>query len=494
MIRTNSKKYGIWIGLLLFLVVLLAPLPNGLPEEGQKTAAVAILMIIWWVSEAIPIYITAFLPVALFPFLGIMTSTETTKNYGHDYVLMLLGAFILAKGIENQRLHKRIALSTIKLLGTSKRHIILGFMLVTAFLSMWITNMAVVLIMLPIATALIQKEPLEQRKKFGLALLLGIAYAASIGGTGTLIGTPPNLVFAGLVTTLYPNAPVIDFLEWMKIGLPVVILFVPIVWFYLINHFKIHHRMEGGSNIATDTLKTLGSITKGEKRVFYIFLITALGWIFKKDLVLGFVTIPGWGSLLGVEAYIHDSTVALFGAIALFITSDGKGNRLMTWDATKEVPWGVAMFLGGGLALGAAFNNSGLAKWIGNSFTSLASLPDFIIILLIVGLIIFITEVNSNTATATIFLPILAAMAVAGSIHPLLVMIPATFACSFAFMLPSGTGTNTVIFASDQITIAEMAKTGFWLNLLFIFLLPLLLYFVILPLLGIDAEIPAWAN
>ncbi len=490
----NYKSVGLWLGLILFGIVLLVPFPEELSPEAQKTAAVAVLMIIWWISEAIPIYMTAFLPIVLFPLFGIMTSAETTQSYGHDYVLMLLGAFMLAKGVERQGLHKRLALATIGVLGSSKRFIILGFMVATAFLSMWITNMAVVLIMLPIAMAVAQKEPIDSRKNFGLALLLGIAYAASIGGTGTLIGTPPNMVFAGLLNKLYPGAPDIDFFGWMKVGVPIVVLFVPIVWFYLMHFFKISGNMQGGNTVITEERNAIGKASVGEKRVFYIFLFTAIGWIFKKRLTLGTFTLPGWSDLLGVADYVHDSTVALFGAVLLFMVNDGNRQKLMDWKAAKTVPWGVAMFLGGGLALGAAFKGSGLADWVGNSFTLIGSFPNFLIILLVVALVIFITEVNSNTATATIFLPILATMAVAGSIHPLLLMIPATFACSFAFMLPSGTGTNTVIFASDQITIQEMAKTGFWLNLLFTLLLPLVLYFVILPLMGIDASVPEWAN
>ena len=492
--KIDTKTIGLWTGPLISIVLLFLPTPDGLSPEAHKTAAVSVLMIIWWITEAIPIYITAFLPIVLFPLLGILTSMETTKNYGHDYVLMLLGAFILAKGIEKQQLHKRISLLTIGLLGTDKRRIILGFMVTTAFLSMWITNMAVVLIMLPIAIALISKEKENLRKNFGTALLLAIAYAASVGGTATLIGTPPNLVFAGLMGQLYTNAPEMDFMSWMKIGLPVAFLFIPIIWFYIVRFFKIHDRLKGGKALISKELKILGKVSVGEKRVLFIFILTALGWVLKKNIEIGNFILPGWSNVLGVADYVHDSTVALFGAVLLFVINDGNGNKLMDWKSTLTIPWGVAMFLGGGLALGLAFKSTGLAKWIGGAFSELNSFPEFFIILIVVGLIIFITEVNSNTATATIFLPILAAMAVAGSINPLLVMIPATFACSFAFMLPSGTGTNTVIFASDQLKMADMVRTGFWLNLICMVLLPVLLYFVLLPLLGVSVEIPEWAK
>lgn len=490
----SSNRTGLWLGILLFLAILILPTPASLSLEGKKMGAIALLMIVWWVTEAIPIYVTAFLPVVLFPTLGILNSAETTKVYGHDYVLMLLGAFILAKGVEKQDLHKRIALRTIGLLGTGQRKIILGFMVATALLSMWITNMAVVLIMLPIATSLIEKQKENNVGNFGLALLLGIAYAASVGGTGTLIGTPPNLVFAGLMDKLYPGAPEIGFVDWMKIALPLVAIFIPVIWIYLVSFLKIQKDAKLANFGLVHEMNRLGKMSSGEKRVFIVFLFTALGWVFRKDLIIGDFVLPGWGSLLGVADYVHDSTVALFGAILLFLIGDGKDGKLMDWRTASSVPWGVAMFLGGGLALGSGFKSTGLAEWMGNSFLVMGNLPEFLILLGIVALIIFITEVNSNTATATIFLPVLAAMGVAGSINPLLIMVPATFACSFAFMMPSGTGTNTVIFASGRIRVADMAKTGFWLNLICIVVLPLLLYYFILPIMGITVELPIWAE
>ncbi|WP_299537463.1 SLC13 family permease [Ulvibacterium sp.] len=490
----STHNVGLWLGIVLFLIVLALPIPHGLSLEGKRMGAIALLMVVWWVTEAIPIYVTAFLPVVLFPVLGVLDSAETTKVYGHNYVLMLLGAFILAKGIEKQNLHRRIALRIIGLLGTDQRRIILGFMVATAFLSMWITNMAVVLIMLPIASSLIESQRGNDIRNFGLALLLGIAYAASIGGTGTLIGTPPNLVFAGLLDKLYPGAPEIGFVDWMKIALPMVVIFIPVIWIYLVFFMGIQRDAKLINFKLANEISRLGAMGPGEKRVLIIFLLTALGWVFRKDLIMGDFVLPGWGDLLGVADYVHDSTVALFGAILLFLIGDGKGKKLMDWKTACNVPWGVAMFLGGGLALGSGFKSTGLAEWMGGSFLVIGNFPEFFILLGIVALIIFITEVNSNTATATIFLPVLAAMGVAASINPLLVMVPATFACSFAFMMPSGTGTNTVIFASGRIRVADMARTGFWLNLICIVLLPLLLYFIILPTMGITAELPIWAK
>ncbi|MEM9650204.1 MAG: SLC13 family permease, partial [Bacteroidota bacterium] len=347
----SKHSVGLWLGILLFLIVFVLPTPDGLSLEGKRMGAIALLMVVWWVTEAIPIYVTAFLPVVLFPVLGVLDSAETTKVYGHNYVLMLLGAFILAKGIEKQDFHRRIALRIIGLLGTGQRRIILGFMIATALLSMWITNMAVVLIMLPIASSLIESQEENDIRNFGLALLLGIAYAASVGGTGTLIGTPPNLVFAGLLDKLYPGAPEIGFVDWMKIALPVVVIFIPVIWIYLVFFMGIRKDAKLVNFKITNEISRLGEMGPGEKRVMIIFLLTALGWVFRKDLVIGDFTLPGWGSLLGVADYVHDSTVALFGAILLFLIDDGKGKKLMDWKTARNVPWGVAMFLGGGLAL-----------------------------------------------------------------------------------------------------------------------------------------------
>lgn len=494
----KNKMTGLFAGLIVFLIILALPNPAGLSPEGKRAAAVALLMTIWWISEAIPIYATAFLPLALYPLLGILPAEETAANYGHNYVLMLLAGFFLAKAIELQHLHKRIALIVIKLLGTSRRTIILSFMIATAFLSMWIANVAVALLMLPIALAIIGKEESQEEKAgaFGLAMMLAIAYAASVGGTATLIGTPPNMVFAGMLQKLFPEAPEISFFTWMKVGLPVVLIFLPVIWIYLTRYFRISGSFSGSEGIIGSELRALGRMSAGEKRVFAIFMITALGWIFRRDFVFDETVIPGWGTLLGVGEYVHDSTVAVACAMLLFILPDGQGGgrRLLDWKAAESVPWGVVMIVGGGYAIAESFKATGLAEWMGQELAFISQMPTLMVLLLVVGLMIFLTEINSNTATANIFLPVLATMAVAGSANPLLLMIPATFACSFAFMLPSGTGTNTVIFASERVTIPQMARCGLWLNFISIALLTLILYAVVVPLLGIETELPVWAG
>ncbi len=493
------KQIGLFTGILAFLLILLIPPTNGLSYQAIKVAAVAVLMTVWWVTEAIPIAATGLVPIAIFPLLGILTAGETCENYGHNYVLMLLAGFILSKAIELHHLHKRIALTIMKTIGSSRRKIILSFMVATALLSMWIANVAVALMMLSIAMAIIQeeKETSSHQPHFAVALMLSIAYAASIGGTGTLIGTPPNMVFIGMFETLYPQAPKISFFQWMMVGVPLVIIFIPLIWMYLVWYFQLSGTFHGGNEIVDQELKAMGKMKPAEKRVLFIFMLTAFGWIFRRDFVFGDVYLPGWGTLLGVDEYVHDSTVAVFTCLLLFLLpAEGwtSKNRLLTWKAAEHIPWGVVMIVGGGYALAAGFAKTGLVEWLGQEMQFLADLPLFVVFLVVIGSMTFLTEINSNTATANIFLPVLGAMSVASGSNPLVLMIPATFACSFAFMLPSGTGTNAVIFGSEQVTIPQMARCGFWLNLMSVLLLTIILYLIAFPIFGITGDLPDWAK
>ncbi len=493
----SSKTLGLISGLVVFILMISLPAPEGLSPEAMKAAAVTLLMAIWWITEAIPIYVTAFAPLVFFPMLGILTASATAENYGHNYVLMLLAGFFIAKAIEAQNLHKRIALLIINKIGTSRKKIIVSFMIATALLSMWIANVAVTLLMLPIALAIITKEESthEKSNSFGTALMLAIAYAASVGGTATLIGTPVNLVFSGIMEKMFPLAPEISFFAWLKVGVPIVIIFIPIIWIYITKYFRISGEFAEGKEIIDKELKALGKMTASEKRVLFVFVLTALGWVFRKDLVLDDMVIPGWASLLGVATYVHDSTVAMFSALLLFMIPGEKRKPILSWKQASSVPWGVVMIVGGGYAIAEGFKETGLAIWIGERLSFISSYPILLVLLVIVGLMIFITEINSNTATANIFLPVLATMAIAGQTNPMLLMIPATFACSFAFMLPSGTGTNTVIFASNKISIKQMARCGLWLNLISIILVTLLMYLIAIPIMGINSGIlPSWAQ
>ncbi len=452
------NKLGLYIGAGVFALLLILPPPEGMHPAGMKAAAVSLLMAIFWITEAIPIFATALIPIALFPMLGILNANHIAGAYGHHIVLLILGAFFVARAIEANDLHKRIALGTIKVIGTSRQKIILSFM----------------------------------------ALMLAIAYSASIGGTGTLVGTPPNLQFVSTMKEIFPASPEVVFMDWIKIGIPFVLVFIPIAWLYLIKFFKVDGGLSGSGDIIDKEYEALGFMTKAEKRVAFVGVLYALGFIFRRNLIIGDLVIPGWSDALGIEAYTKDATVAFLAALALFIiptgdmSTDGR-KRLLDWKDAQTIPWGIPMLIGGGLAIAAAFRESGLVVWIGSSL-DLSGIPVFFVILIIVACMVFLTEINSNAATAAVFLPVLAGLSKAGGFHPFLLMVPATIAASCAFMLPSGTGPNASILASGQVTIPQMAKCGFGLNLLAITVIVLLIYFVIVPVFELSGEAPIWLN
>lgn len=491
----SRKSIGFFLGISVVLAALLTPEIEGLSQQAKYVAAVAILMAIWWITEAIPIFATAFLPMVLFPTMGIMPAGDTAINYGHDLVLMMISGFFLARAIEVHNLHKRIALFIIKTLGTSRRKILLSMMLATAFLSMWIANVTAALLMLPIGIAIISKEESSSGHigKFGVALMLAIAYSASIGGTATLIGSPTNLIFSGVMSKMFPEAPLISFTEWLKLGLPLVVIFLPIVWLYLTRFFKIKGSILGNKDVITEEYNALGKMSIAEKRVSIVFFLTALGWIFRENIEIGQVTITGWSNLLGLEDFVRDSTVGMLAAVVLFLLPAGNDTRLLNWKQASQIPWGVGVIVGGGYAIANGFKNTGLAEWLGNQLVFVSAYPDLLILFIVVGFILIFTEMNPNTATANIFLPILASMAVAGNINPLLLMVPATFASSFVFMMPAGTGPNTVIFGSNRVSVFDMAKCGLGLKLISLVVLTLVLYFLIIPLLGMESTMPSWA-
>ena len=445
---------------------------------GMKAIAVALLMAILWVTEAISIFATSFLPLALYPLLGILDSKQLAASYGHHIVILIIGAFFVAKAIESNNLHRRIALFTIKLIGTSRSNIILSFMIATGFLSMWTSNNSTTLMMLPIGLALVRRERDlgADISGFAPALMLGIAYSASIGGTGTLVGTPPNLIFVSTVQEIFPKSQPILFTEWLKIGIPFVIVFLPIACFYLVKLFRVNGNLYGDSNVIDIEYKKLGPMSPAEKKVTVILVFYALGFIFRNQ----------WSEFIGVSSYVKDSTVAILASIILFSLPKGKQNeigkklRLLEWEDAKTIPWGIGMLIGGGLAIASSFKSSGLIIWIGNNL-NLEGIPFFIILLLIITFMVFLTEINSNAASTAIFLPILAGISKAGEYHPFLLMVPATIAASCAFMLPSGTGPNASILASGQIKIPQMAKAGFGLNLIAILIILILTYIIIKP-------------
>jgi solute carrier family 13 (sodium-dependent dicarboxylate transporter), member 2/3/5 len=492
----KSKLIALLAGIAFLVLALLLPVPAGMTPEARNAAAVALLMAIWWITEPIPIYATAFLPMVLFPILKILPASETAVNYGHDLVLMMLSGFFIAKAIETQNLHKRIALVLIKALGTSRPRIMLSIMIATAFLSMWIANVTAALMMLPIGLAIIMKEESlgNTNPKFGAAVMLGIAYAASVGGVATIIGSPTNLIFSGMMTKIFPSAPSISFLTWLKVGIPITLIFLPLVWFFLVWFFKIKGSIPGNRELIEDELRGLGKMSSGEKRVMFIFILTVIGWVFREGFTFDRFVIPGWARLFGINEFVSDSTVGMFSSLLLFMIPAGNGKRLLDWKTAGSIPWGVGVIVGGGYAMAASFKATGLADWLGYQLAFVSSYPTLIVLMIVVGAVLLFTEMNSNTATANIFLPVLASMAVAGSINPLLLMIPATFACSIVFIMPAGTGPNTVIFASNKVTVQDMARAGIWLKLISMIILPLILYVLIIYVLGIDLALPLWAK
>ncbi len=500
------RKIGLLLGVPLFLVLLWPALTPGLSDAGRRLLATSGLMAFWWITEAIPIPATALLPMCLYPLLGILPMAEVTRNYGDENIFLFLGGFLIAMAMQKWHLHRRLALHIVHLIGAAPRRLVLGFMCATAFLSMWISNTATTMMMYPIALAVILQLASEQEggltpahKNFRTCMMLAIAYAASIGGLGTLIGTPPNIIFAGSVQKLFPQAPPVDFLRWLAFGLPLIVVFIPTTWFLLTRLlFPIAKDLfSGGQELIDAEIKKLGRMSAGERRVLVIFLATALAWIFRVDLELGFATIPGWASRLGLADKISDATVAMIAGTALFFipVRFRRGEFLLDWATAVKIPWGILLLFGGGIAMSAGFKATGLSVWLGERLAGLGDWPPLAMILAVTALVAFLTEVTSNTATATIFMPIMAATAQALHLHPFLLMIPAAVAASCAFMLPVATPPNAIVFASGYVTVPQMARAGFWFNLIAIVLITAIVYLLVAPVFQIDfLSLPSWAR
>ncbi|HEX9757889.1 MAG TPA: SLC13 family permease [Nitrospiria bacterium] len=482
---------------------------EGLSAEGKKVLAIAFLMAFWWMTEAIPLYATALIPLAAFPLLGIMRAGDLASSYGHHYIYFFMGGFFLAKAIEKWNLHGRMALSIISFVGTSPRGIIFGIMAATAFLSMWISDTASTMVMFPIGLAILfhvenalKLSPSENDldyKNFASCLILSIAYASLIGGIGTLIGTPPNIVFASAIKTLYPEAPEVTFFKWMMVGLPLTLVFLPLTWVYL-TRFALPVKLAeipGGQELIQNKRKELGLMTKGEKFTSVIFILAIIGWVFRKNIEVGAFTIPGWAPLFGLENHVNDSTVAILAALILFILPVDlkKKEFVLDWEHAKEIPWGILILFGGGIALASAIQSSGLSQWIGEGLAVLEGLPIVLVILGICLVMTFLTQVTSNTAISTVFMPIMGSMAVAMEVNPMLFMVPTAMAASCAFMLPVATPPTAIVFGSGYISITQMAKAGLGLNLIGALLITLVVYLIAVPVLGISfSGLPHWVG
>jgi solute carrier family 13 (sodium-dependent dicarboxylate transporter), member 2/3/5 len=474
-----ARRAGFAGGLLLFALLLALPAPEALGVSGWRTAAVALLMAAWWMTEAIPIPATALLPLVLFPLLGILDMPQATGPYANPLIFLFLGGFLLAIGMERWGLHRRIALAIMQATGTSPRRLVLGFMLASAFLSMWISNTATAAMMLPIGlavVALMRPKELapapEGRFNFGIALMLGIAYGASIGGVATLIGTPPNAVLAGAADELLGVR--IGFLEWMQVGVPLAILFLPLAWIVLtVVLFPPGPLAGDGAALLARERNAQGPMSRGERVVAVVFALTALAWVMREEKVLGSVVVPGiatWFPMVG------DATIAMAGALLLFVIPLDlkRGTFPLAWEDARRLPWGVLLLFGGGLSLARAMEASGLAAWVGGGVSGLGALPLVAFVAVVATLFVFLTELTSNTATATMAMPILAGVGLAVGVDPVLLMSTAAIAASMAFMLPVATPPNAIIFASDEITVPRMARAGLLLNVLSIALVSLL--------------------
>jgi len=490
----RRRLIRILLGLAAFGVILLLPPPQGMTPEAWRAAAVAALMAVWWITEALPVPATALLPIALFPVLGVLPIDAATAPYANPLIFLFMGGFIIALAMERWNLHRRIALNILHLAGSRQDALVGGFMLGTAALSMWVSNTATTVMMLPIGMSvipLVSAAPAPEasrspvREPFAVALLLGIAYAASIGGLGTLIGTPPNALLAAFVRDHYGYT--IGFGQWMLVGLPLVVLMLAIAWLLLT---KLLYRLggvevAGARDLIRGDLDALGPMGRGEKIVAVVFVVTALLWVFR-PLIADYVGIP-----------LSDPGIAMAAALVLFVIPvDAKrGVFAMNWTWAQRLPWGVLILFGGGLSLAAGISDTGLAQWIGSAMGVFEAWPELVLVLLVVTVIIFLTELTSNTATTATFLPVLAALALSVGENPLLFAVPAAIAASCAFMMPVATPPNAIVFASGKLTIPQMARAGFLLNIAGIVLVTALTYTVILGVFGIDVGVvPDWVS
>jgi sodium-dependent dicarboxylate transporter 2/3/5 len=468
------------ISILLIVFADLAP-------ENPKityTLAIAILMAIWWITEAVPLAVTALLPVVLFPVFGVLDGKTVSSMYFNHLIFLFLGGFVMALAMERWNLHKRIAIKVLIFFGISPGRILMGFMAATAFLSMWMSNTATTMMMIPIALSIIYKlEEILGKEHLGtysIGLLLGIAYSASIGGIATLVGTPPNLSFARIANIIFPSMPEISFADWLIFAIWISALMFIAAWILL---FLMYRPKQAWDGVNREEFKKeyqlLGPAKPEEKIVLVLFVTMALLWVFRSGFHIGLVNIPGWSQLFANPGFINDGTVAIFISIILFIipSKTRKGERLMNWRTANKLPWHIVILFGGGFALAKGFVDSGLSIWFGEQLSGLAGTHPMVLTSVIVAMMSFLTELTSNVASTEMILPILAGLAVSIQINPLLLMIPATLAASLAFMLPVATPPNAIIFGTGRLHIKDMVKTGFLLNLIGVVVTTIVTYF-----------------
>ena len=442
-----DPRESIWPGLVsgLCLAVIMTALEQ--PEAIVITAVVAWLCMLWWIFEPLPIPVTSLLPIAVFPISGVLTPEQVGASVGSPLIILLLGGFLLSRGMESTGAHHRIALSVVNLVGGHKpRRLVLGFMIAGALLSMWISNTASILMLMPVALAVLAS--CSDRNSLAAPLLLGLAWSCSIGGLGTPIGTPPNLI---LVQVYEENtAQTISFGQWMSWGIPVVLTLLPLAWWWVTRAVPRELDIQ---------LPAVGPWRSAERRVLVVFGLTAVAWITRAE------PFGGWQTWLDLPA-ANDASVALLAVVALFVVRDDQGEPLIDWAKASQIPWGVLLLFGGGICLARAFVASGLSAQVGDALTAVAALPVFAMMLLLALAVTFLTEATSNTATTALLMPVLAAVALAVEIDPLWLMVPAAMSASCAFMLPVATAPNAVVFGSGELPIRRMVREGFALNLM----------------------------
>ncbi|VAW03292.1 Sodium-dependent anion transporter family [hydrothermal vent metagenome] len=459
---TTTRKVGLIVGLLFLMTAFVIPPPAGMSQLAWYTSGIALLLAAWWATEVLPIPVTSLLPLLLFPAMGVMTMADSAAPYARPTIFLLLGGFIIATALARWNLHRRLALNILVRVGDNPAAIIGGFMVATAIMSMWISNTASTIMMIPIALSLAGEMVRDQSKNhqgFILCLVLGIAYSASIGGLGTPIGTPPNLFVVSFMRETYGIE--ISFLTWMMFGIPTVMVMVPVAWFVLTRWAYPFNLSDApvAQDILRDELDAMGSMTLPQKRVALVFLLVAALWILRVPIQKN----------LEILLWLNDAMIAIGGAVILFIIPSGcteeKSTALLDWDSANRIPWGVLLLFGGGLSLAAGVKTSGLAVWLGTALSALGAMPLIVMVLCLVALVIFMTELTSNTATVATLLPVLGALAATTGIDPMMLFAPVALAASCAFMLPVATAPNAVIYSTGKVTIPQMAAAGFRLNL-----------------------------
>lgn len=480
--QVRVKKLGLIIGLIIFGFILIIPTPEGLTVIGQRVLAVSLLMVVWWSTEAVPLAMTSLLPLALFPLLRISGKAGENdlafySSYAHWVVFLIMGVFFISSAIVKWDLHKRISLTIVKIFAGRPKFIILGFMLATATVSMWMSNTTATAMMIPVALALVDQlasRSEDIKKRMGKALVISIPFSASIGGIGSIIGTGTNMAGIALIEEF--TGMQITFTGWFKIGLPFVIVILPLLWFFMVKYYKIDQiDLNMTSDVINDEIAKLGTVSRGEKNVLIVFFTTAILWI-SSEL---------WSSYV---PFIGDETIAILGALALFVIPVDWKKGEFTLDiktAVRGVSWETLLLVGGSLAVGGVFAKAGVADWVGSYLGFLANLPEFMIILILGAMCAMLTELATNMVVVTAFIPVIVGIAANLGISPILLMLTATISSSFAFMMPQGTPPNAIAVGSGAIETRDLIKVGFLVKLICVTVFPLILFGITVGIFGI---------